>query len=160
MEVNSLALRSGRPLRSHQRRFLVLVPVRGRVNLRAIVRLDTLSKLRKSSAFIGSRNRDLPVCSVLPQPTTLTHNLLVSSHVQFPNRNCRMLHNNLLHFIDWITTHLCSFCNDSNTPQYKGATTLAGCLWTIHLTTRNTDRCPDSANTSAEVACVWQPLTS
>jgi hypothetical protein len=49
----------GRPLPPG--RFLVLIYVRGWVDSRAIVRLD----------LIGFRTRDLPACSIVPQPTTL-----------------------------------------------------------------------------------------
>jgi hypothetical protein len=38
------------------------------------VRLEGLGKLKKANDFIGSRNRLLPICSVVPQPTTLPNN--------------------------------------------------------------------------------------
>jgi hypothetical protein len=39
---------------------------------RAILLLEGLSKLKnKFNDLIGIRTRDLPVCSILPQPTTL-----------------------------------------------------------------------------------------
>jgi hypothetical protein len=38
---------------------------------RAIVRLEGLGQLKKFSDLIGNRSRDLPACSVLPQPSTL-----------------------------------------------------------------------------------------
>jgi hypothetical protein len=53
-------------------RFLVLISVRGRVDTRAIVRLQILSKLKKSTSS-GIRTGDFPACSTLPQPTTLPH---------------------------------------------------------------------------------------
>jgi hypothetical protein len=37
---------------------------------RAIVRLEGLSKLKKSTSS-GNRIGDLPACSIVPQPTTL-----------------------------------------------------------------------------------------
>jgi hypothetical protein len=36
-----------------------------------LVRLEMLGKLKKFNHLIGSRTRDLPACSILPQPTTL-----------------------------------------------------------------------------------------
>jgi hypothetical protein len=35
------------------------------------VRLEGLGHLKKSNDLIGTRTRDLPVCSIVPQPTTL-----------------------------------------------------------------------------------------
>jgi hypothetical protein len=35
------------------------------------MRLEGLGKLKKSNDLIGIRTRDLPACSVVPQPTTL-----------------------------------------------------------------------------------------
>jgi hypothetical protein len=52
--------------------FLVLNSVRRWVNPKIIVRLERLSQLKKkSSDLIGNRTRDLPTCSLVPQPTTL-----------------------------------------------------------------------------------------
>jgi hypothetical protein len=36
-----------------------------------IVRLKGLGQLKESNDFNGIRTRDLPACSVVPQPTTL-----------------------------------------------------------------------------------------
>jgi hypothetical protein len=35
------------------------------------VRLEGLGQLKKSNYLIGTRSRDLPACSTVPQPTTL-----------------------------------------------------------------------------------------
>jgi hypothetical protein len=50
---------------------LVLISVRGCVDLRAIVQLEGLGKLKKSSDLIGAPTCNLPACSIVPQPTML-----------------------------------------------------------------------------------------
>jgi hypothetical protein len=39
------------------------------------VRLEGLRQLKKIIHLIGTRTRDLPVCSIVPQPTTLPRDL-------------------------------------------------------------------------------------
>jgi hypothetical protein len=63
------ALRAARPLPPG--RFLVVISVRGWVNQRALMRLESLDELKKSNYLIGNRTRDLSACSRVPQPTTL-----------------------------------------------------------------------------------------
>jgi hypothetical protein len=70
MAVRLSALRAGRSLLPG--RFLVLISVRGWVDPTAIVRLEWLGPLIKIH-LIGTRTPDLPVCSIVPQPTTLPH---------------------------------------------------------------------------------------
>jgi hypothetical protein len=70
MAVRLSALSAGRPLSLGI--FLVLISVRGWVDTRTTVRLEGLGRLKKKSDdLIGKRTRDLPACSIVPQPTTL-----------------------------------------------------------------------------------------
>jgi hypothetical protein len=65
MAIRLSALCVGRPLPPG--RFLILISVR--IDPRAKVLLDELGKLKIH--LIGTRTRDLPACSIVPQPTTL-----------------------------------------------------------------------------------------
>jgi hypothetical protein len=69
MAVRLLALRAGRPLSPG--RFLVLICGRDWVDARATVRVEGLWIEKKSNDLTGNRNRDLPTCSIVPQPTTV-----------------------------------------------------------------------------------------
>jgi hypothetical protein len=40
---------------------------------RAIVWLEGLGRMKNRYVFIGNRTRDLPSCTIVPQPTTLPH---------------------------------------------------------------------------------------
>jgi hypothetical protein len=68
MAVRLPAIRVRHPYPQEQ--FLVLVYVRGWVDSRAIVRLQGLGKSKNSNDLIGNRARNLPACSIVPQPTT------------------------------------------------------------------------------------------
>jgi hypothetical protein len=47
------------------------------------VRLEELGKLKKLNDFIGTRIRDLPACSIMPQPTTLPRAPKVHKYREF-----------------------------------------------------------------------------
>jgi hypothetical protein len=53
----------------------VLISGTGRVNLGTTVRKEGLGKSKKYNDFIGTRTRNLPTCSITPQPSTLPHAL-------------------------------------------------------------------------------------
>jgi hypothetical protein len=42
------------------------------------VRLEGLGKLKKSNDLIGNRSRDIPACSIVPQPSTLPRDPIIS----------------------------------------------------------------------------------
>jgi hypothetical protein len=47
------------------------------------MRLEGLGKLKKSNDLIGIRTRDLPACSVVPQPTTLPRAPIITITILF-----------------------------------------------------------------------------
>jgi hypothetical protein len=51
------------------------------------VRLEGLGKLKKKIHLIGTRNRDLPACSIVPQPTTLPRASATNFYLHFSKRN-------------------------------------------------------------------------
>jgi hypothetical protein len=53
-------------------RFVVLISVRSWANPRAVVQLEGLGKLKKSTSS-RTQTGNLPACSIIPQPTTLLH---------------------------------------------------------------------------------------
>jgi hypothetical protein len=68
MAVRLPVLRAGRILRP--RNLQVLISVRGWVDPTAVVRLEGLDQLKRIH-LIGTRTRELPACSIVPQPTML-----------------------------------------------------------------------------------------
>jgi hypothetical protein len=81
MEVRSV-LRAGRALSPW--RFLVLSSLRGWMDLRAIVRLDGLGKLRKFSDLIEKRTRDFLAYSIAPRSVWLSDPAAIWTE-NFPN---------------------------------------------------------------------------
>jgi hypothetical protein len=66
-----------------QEGFLVVISVRGWVDLRAVVWPGRIKSLKNSSDSIGNRTRDLPVCITVPQPTTPPRNWQGNTGVLF-----------------------------------------------------------------------------
>jgi hypothetical protein len=58
-------------------RFLVLISVRGWVDPEGHSAAGRIRSIEKSNDFIGNRARELPVCSMVPQPTTLPRSPLI-----------------------------------------------------------------------------------
>jgi hypothetical protein len=72
MKVVSLsALRTGRLY--SQKIFLVLIAVRGRVDPQSHSKAGRIMSMKNASDTIGNRTRDLPACSLVPQPTAALH---------------------------------------------------------------------------------------
>jgi hypothetical protein len=88
MAVMLSALCAGRPL--PQGRFLVLIPIRGWVDPRAIVRLEGLGRLKNLMTSSGIEPVTyLPACNIVPQQTTLP---------------CAPIYYQTLHILSWWTT--------------------------------------------------------
>jgi hypothetical protein len=68
MAVKLSALRAARPLPLG--RFLVLISVRGRVDPQGHSAAGNITSIEKSND-IGCQARDLPACSIVPQPTMI-----------------------------------------------------------------------------------------
>jgi hypothetical protein len=85
-----------------QGRFLVLISVRGQVDPWAIVQLEGLGQLKKIH-LIGTRTRDLPASSTVPQPTTLPRATcdakIVWNYTSISLRDVVLLHRGSVFFI-------------------------------------------------------------
>jgi hypothetical protein len=69
-------------------RFMVLISVWVWVDPSAIVRLEELGKLKKSTSS-GTQTGNLPACSIVPQPTTL---LRAPRSNLYPSSSTGLLH--------------------------------------------------------------------
>jgi hypothetical protein len=94
MAVRLSALRACRHLPPGK--FLVLISVKGWVDPRTIVRLEGLGKLKKKKKkihLIGTRTRNFPACSIVPQPTTghfLLSRLVIFLSFRMATHNCNI----------------------------------------------------------------------
>jgi hypothetical protein len=70
MAVRLSAIRNGRSLFIGNISFLllILISVKRLSKPQGLLRLEGLGKLKKCNELIGSGTRDLPACSVVPQP--------------------------------------------------------------------------------------------
>jgi hypothetical protein len=83
--------------------FLVLISVRGCVDLKTIMGLEGLGKLKKFNNLIGNITRDLSVCSEVPQPNTLPR-------APPPKKTCHIfsiLAFDILYFLFYLRPTLC-----------------------------------------------------
>jgi hypothetical protein len=100
------AIRAGRFLPPG--RLLVLISIRGWVNLRAIVWLEGLGKLKKSTSS-GTQTNKLPACSIAPQPITLScasvllcHTNLMESCFQEMLLNFSLIFSFTMDYSGWV----------------------------------------------------------
>jgi hypothetical protein len=93
MAVRLSALRAGK--------FLVLISVTGWVDPRAIVRLEGLGQL-KTNDLIRNWTRDLPACSIVPQPTTLPRTPFIYTCISVNNGRYIHLHISNIHCLKHI----------------------------------------------------------
>jgi hypothetical protein len=68
--VRLSALRAGRGLTPRKISCYSFL-LKGWVNLKLMVRLERLGKLKRLVDLVGAETRDLPACSIAPQPSTL-----------------------------------------------------------------------------------------
>jgi hypothetical protein len=91
MVVRLSVLRAGRI--NPRKYLLLLISVRGWINRRAIVRLEGLGKFIIFNDLIGIRTRELPSCSIVPQPSMLP---LIHTAMQFHKRKRFLEHLQIL----------------------------------------------------------------
>jgi hypothetical protein len=77
------------------------------------VRLEGLGQLKTSNGLIGNRTRELPACSIVPQPTTLPRpHCLEIIHLQkcFPLQQMHATHFNLFNCLRMLSVGQTVYC--------------------------------------------------